>query len=328
MADVNMSSEASEPFGSDFSDIDSNYNPSSSNIESSDENNDDSSEKNSINGLSNTKKQDNDESEGKSHQLSKKIVRNLENHAWYKRKIAMEKGEEYVTEEEKRKNAKKLVVGPCSCKIKCHMKILNERNLRRSKTRVYSLPDENGCDQVVGKYSAVAKNYEAMSELLQEDYNNQEAEKYLEQAAYFYQLDKRYWASNKCLEQIAEGAALASDYVKAIKIFEGIACFELSSSTRKHVANEYFFRCAICVLCAGASVTKRLLTYIYIFPPFKMSREYELVVCLAECINDNDLEGFEYAVRIFDSQTELSQWHVTLLLRARNQITEKEHLIL
>ncbi|XP_072380331.1 alpha-soluble NSF attachment protein-like [Diabrotica undecimpunctata] len=179
-----------------------------------------------------------------------------------------------------------------------------------------------------GKYSAVAKNYEAMSELLQEDYNNQEAEKYLEQAAYFYQLDKRYWASNKCLEQIAEGAALASDYVKAIKIFEGIACFELSSSTRKHVANEYFFRCAICVLCAGASVTKRLLTYIYIFPPFKMSREYELVVCLAECINDNDLEGFEYAVRIFDSQTELSQWHVTLLLRARNQITEKEHLIL
>lgn len=62
------------------------------------------------------------------------------------------------------------------------------------------------------------------------------------------------------------------------------------------------------------------------YPALEDSREYQLILCLLECIEDGDEEGFANAIRKFDSVSQLSQWHVTMLLRVKNQITDAHDL--
>ncbi|XP_056635914.1 alpha-soluble NSF attachment protein-like [Diorhabda sublineata] len=171
-----------------------------------------------------------------------------------------------------------------------------------------------------GKFSAAAQYYQAIGELLLDDGDNEDAIKYFEEAAVFYKHENRYTAANKCLEKIADFAALSSDYLKAIKIFEELACFDLASSIIKHQVKYYLFKAAICLLCIDTKAARKLVIYINMYPAFEESIEYQLILCLLKCIMDNDIEGFEKSVRTFDKVNELSQWHVTLLLRIKNQI--------
>lgn len=94
----------------------------------------------------------------------------------------------------------------------------------------------------------------------------------------------------------------------------------------KYCAKQYFFRAAICLLCAEVDIRPKLKTYANMYPALEDSREYQLILCLLECVEDADEEGFANAIRKFDSVSQLSQWHVTMLLRVKNQITDSPNL--
>ncbi|CAH1183656.1 unnamed protein product [Phaedon cochleariae] len=173
-----------------------------------------------------------------------------------------------------------------------------------------------------GKIVAAAKYHQIIAELLEDDNDYYEAVEHYEKAIDFYKMEASYSSANKCLEKVAEYYALWENYDKAILIFQEIACFDLASSLMKYCAKQYLFRAAVCLLCANLDVTSKLETYINMYPAFEDSREYQLIVCLMECIEDNDFEGFTNAIRKFDSVTHLSQWHITMLLRAKNQIQD------
>lgn len=89
----------------------------------------------------------------------------------------------------------------------------------------------------------------------------------------------------------------------------------------KYCAKQYFFRAAICLLCTEVDIRPKLHIYVNMYPAFEDSREYQLILCLLECMEDGDEEGFANSIRKFDSVSQLSQWHITMLLRVKNQIT-------
>ncbi|VEN62306.1 unnamed protein product [Callosobruchus maculatus] len=87
----------------------------------------------------------------------------------------------------------------------------------------------------------------------------------------------------------------------------------------KYSAKQYLFRAAICLMCTDTDFTPKLQTYINMYPAFENSREYQLIATLMECIQKGDEASFTEAIRQFDTCCCLSQWHVTMLLRVKNQ---------
>ncbi|KAJ8964803.1 hypothetical protein NQ314_004610 [Rhamnusium bicolor] len=146
-----------------------------------------------------------------------------------------------------------------------------------------------------GKFVMAAKYHQLIAELLEDESDIDEATVHYEKAADFFKQECNFSSANKCLEKIAEYAALSADYHKAITIFQEIACFDL----------------------AKADIRAKLQTYVNMHPAFEDSREYQLIVCLLECMEHGDSEGYTNAITKYDSVTKLNQWHVTMLLRVK-----------
>ncbi|KAJ8920867.1 hypothetical protein NQ315_015659 [Exocentrus adspersus] len=159
------------------------------------------------------------------------------------------------------------------------------------------------CDK--GKFVMAAKHHQIIAELLEDEYDLDEAIVHYEKAAEFYKQECNFSSGNKCLEKIAEYAALSGDYHRAINIFQEIACFDLASSVLKYCAKHYLFRAAVCLLCSETDVRSKLQTYVNMHPAFEDSREYQLIICILECIEHGNSEGL---------------WHITMLHRIKNQI--------
>ncbi|VEN62305.1 unnamed protein product [Callosobruchus maculatus] len=164
-----------------------------------------------------------------------------------------------------------------------------------------------------------AKIHQNIAELMEDDYDLNEAISHYEKAADLFKQECNFSSANKCLVKVAEYAALSEDYDKAINIFQEIACFDLASSLMKYSAKQYLFRAAICLMCTDTDFTPKLQTYINMYPAFENSREYQLIATLMECIQKGDEASFTEAIRQFDTCCCLSQWHVTMLLRVKNQ---------
>ncbi|CAH1994569.1 unnamed protein product [Acanthoscelides obtectus] len=173
--------------------------------------------------------------------------------------------------------------------------------------------------QEKGKFLMAAKIHQNIAELMEDDYDLNEAIQHYEKAADLFKQECNFSSANKCLVKVAEYAALEKDYDKALNIFQEIACFDLASSLMKYSAKQYLFRAAICLLCTDTDFIPKLQTYIDMYPAFENSREYQLIVTLMESIYKGDEESFTEAIRKFDTSCSLSQWHVTMLLRVKNQ---------
>ncbi|CAG9865064.1 unnamed protein product [Phyllotreta striolata] len=173
-----------------------------------------------------------------------------------------------------------------------------------------------------GKVMTTAKYYQIIAEILDDELDIDEAIHYYAKAARLYRKESSFAAANKCYEKIAEHTALMQNYIEAIKIFEEIACWDMASSIHKYAAKQYFFRAAICLLCTGCDVAAKLRTYLNIHPAFEDTKEHRLIMYLHNCLQVGDAEGYERAIKKFDAVTELSQWHITMLLRAKNNMEE------
>ncbi|KAL1514194.1 hypothetical protein ABEB36_003488 [Hypothenemus hampei] len=173
----------------------------------------------------------------------------------------------------------------------------------------------------IGRFSTVAKVHQTIAELMEDERDLQGAILHYEEAAELFHTENHRAMANKCLQKVAEFAALEGKYQKAIKLFQDIACFDLSSSLLQYNAKEYLFRAAICHLCNDLEVVESVINrYNEIYPLFKDSKECHLILCLLNCIDQKDLEGYANAIRTYDATSKLTMWHVTMLLRAKNSI--------
>ena len=71
------------------------------------------------------------------------------------------------------------------------------------------------------------------------------------------------------------------------------------------------------------ATTRALETYRDLDPTFASTREHQLLVDLAEAVEQGDQEAFADKLFQYDQLSKLDKWKTTILLRVKNGIEEK-----
>jgi alpha-soluble NSF attachment protein len=93
----------------------------------------------------------------------------------------------------------------------------------------------------------------------------------------------------------------------------------------KWSVKEYLLKAGMCHLATGDMVaTNRALeSYRDLDPSFTQTREHQLLVDLAEAVEEGDHEKFADKLFQFDQMSKLDKWKTTILLRVKEGIEEK-----
>ena len=93
----------------------------------------------------------------------------------------------------------------------------------------------------------------------------------------------------------------------------------------KWSVKEYLLKAGICHLASADMVatTRALESYRDLDPSFSQTREHQLLVDLAEAVEEGDQEKFADKLFQFDQMSKLDKWKTTLLLRVKEGIEEK-----
>ncbi|EME48651.1 hypothetical protein DOTSEDRAFT_67628 [Dothistroma septosporum NZE10] len=147
-----------------------------------------------------------------------------------------------------------------------------------------------------------------------------------ETAAGWYETDNAEQLANKLYLKLADIAALEADYLKAISNYERISKSAINNNLMKWSVKEYFLKAGICHLASGdmVAVNRALDSYRDLDPGFTQTREHQLLVDLAEAVDEGDQEKFADKLFQFDQMSKLDKWKTTLLLRVKETIEGKE----
>jgi len=131
--------------------------------------------------------------------------------------------------------------------------------------------------------------------------------------------------ANKLYLKVADLAAIEGDYYKAIENFEKVATSAVSNNLMKWSVKDYFLKSGICLLAVGdmVAVNRAYEKYRDMDPTFASTREHQLLVDLAEAVDQGDQEAFADKLFQFDQMSKLDKWKTTILLRVKNAIEEK-----
>jgi alpha-soluble NSF attachment protein len=131
--------------------------------------------------------------------------------------------------------------------------------------------------------------------------------------------------ANKLYLKVADLAAIEGDYYKAIENFEKVAAHSVSNNLMKWSVKDYFLKSGICLLAVGdmVAVNRAYENYRNMDQTFASTREHQLLVDLAEAVDQGDQEAFADKLFQFDQMSKLDKWKTTILLRVKNAIEEK-----
>lgn len=180
----------------------------------------------------------------------------------------------------------------------------------------------------IGRFTVAAKHHQSIAELYEtEVVDLSRAMQHYEQAADYFRGEESNSSANKCMLKLAQYAAQLEHYDKAIQIYEQIAISSLENSLLKYSAKEYMFRAALCHLCVDTLNAQHALErYSQLYPAFSDTRECKLVKDLIEHLEDQNIDSFTDAVKMYDSITRLDQWYTTILVRIKKQINDNPDL--
>ncbi|KAI9824565.1 MAG: vesicular-fusion protein S17 [Thelocarpon impressellum] len=146
-----------------------------------------------------------------------------------------------------------------------------------------------------------------------------------ETAASWFESDNAEALANKLYLKVADLAALEEDYYKSIEHFERVAKSSISNNLMKWSVKDYFLKAGMCHLATNDMVgaNRALESYRELDPTFASTREHQLLVDLAEAVDQGDQEVFADKLFQFDRMSKLDKWKTTILLRVKNGIEEK-----
>jgi alpha-soluble NSF attachment protein len=107
-----------------------------------------------------------------------------------------------------------------------------------------------------GNFRRAAGYEEKRGELLEKIGDVDGALEAYQQAGTWHKIEGSVQMANKLFLKVAENAALAGDYQKAIDRYEEVAKASASNNLMKWSLKEYFFKAGICHLCTGVSCWK------------------------------------------------------------------------
>lgn len=178
----------------------------------------------------------------------------------------------------------------------------------------------------MGRFSIAAKHHVTIAEIYESNIMNIDmAITHFTQAADYYKGEESSSAANKCLLKVAMHSATQENYIKAISLYEEVAGVALESSLLKYSAREYLFKAALCQLCQDMEVARSSVEkYCQMFPAFEDSREMKLLTGILTAKEEDSIDGYTEAVRVYDSISRLDQWYTTILLRVKNKFTSED----
>ncbi|XP_047333916.1 alpha-soluble NSF attachment protein-like [Impatiens glandulifera] len=198
----------------------------------------------------------------------------------------------------------------------------------QAKESVSYLEESVNLFMEIGRLNMAAKYYKEIAEIYESGEDLEKAIIYYERATDLFQSEDVTTSANQCRQKIAQFAAQLEQYQKAIEIYEDIARQSLSNNLLKYGVKGHLLNAGICQLCKGngdsIAINNGLERYQDLDPTFAGSREYRLLVDLAEAIDEEDIDKFTGALKEYDSMTQLDAWKTTLLLRVKDMIKAKE----
>ncbi|KAA6414977.1 MAG: vesicular-fusion Sec17 [Lasallia pustulata] len=177
-----------------------------------------------------------------------------------------------------------------------------------------------------GNFRRAATHQQNLAEVYETEIGDQKrAVEAYETAAGWFESDNAEALSNKLYLKVADLAALEGDYYKSIENYEKVARSSISNQLMKWSVKDYFLKAGMCHLASGDMVgtTRALETYRDLDPAFASTREHQLLVDLAEAVEQGDQETFADKLFQFDQLSKLDKWKTTILLRVKNAIEEK-----
>ncbi len=126
--------------------------------------------------------------------------------------------------------------------------------------------------------------------------------------------------------KVADLAALAADYYKAIENYERVAQASISNNLMKYSVKEYLLKGGLCHLATAdmVSAQRAFEKYRDMDPTFATTREHQLLLDLAEAVEAGDQEKFADKLFAYDQMSKLDKWKTTILLRIKGQIEEAD----
>lgn len=175
----------------------------------------------------------------------------------------------------------------------------------------------------MGKFTQAAKHHMSIAEIYETNLVDlDKAVEHYEKAADYYRGEESNSSANKCLLKVAQYSAQQEKYEKAYQIYEEIAKSALESSLLKYSAKDYFFKAALCHMCVDNQNAQIAINkYEEMFVAFSDSREYKLLQKLIAAGEEQNADEFADAVKQYDSISRLDNWHTTILLRIKKNIT-------
>ncbi|KAL8901442.1 MAG: hypothetical protein Q9205_004314 [Flavoplaca limonia] len=177
-----------------------------------------------------------------------------------------------------------------------------------------------------GNFRRAATNQQNLAELYEVEVGDEKAalEAY-EVAAGWFEGDNAEALANKLFLKVGDLAAIAGEYQKAVEQYEKVAKSSVSNNLMKWSVKDYFLKAGICHLASGDTVatSRALESYRDLDPTFPSTREHQLLVDLAEAVEQGDQEVFAEKLFQYDQLSKLDKWKTTLLLRIKEGIEEK-----
>ncbi|MCJ1230497.1 vesicular-fusion protein S17 [Toensbergia leucococca] len=177
-----------------------------------------------------------------------------------------------------------------------------------------------------GNFRRAATHQQNLAEVYEVELGDEKrAVEAYEIAAGWFETDNAEALSNKLYLKVADLAALTSDYYKSIENYEKVAKSSVSNNLMKWSVKDYFLKAGMCHLATNdlVATTRALETYRDLDPTFASTREHQLLVDLAEAVEQGDQEAFADKLFQYDQLSKLDKWKTTILLRVKNGIEEK-----
>ncbi|KAL9004834.1 MAG: hypothetical protein Q9188_002352 [Gyalolechia gomerana] len=177
-----------------------------------------------------------------------------------------------------------------------------------------------------GNFRRAATNQQNLAEIYEvELQDNKRALEAYEVAAGWFEGDNAEALANKLFLKVADLSALEGDYYKAVECYEKVARSSVSNNLMKWSVKDYFLKAGICHLASGdtVAISRALDTYRDLDPTFQSTREHQLLVDLAEAVEQGDQDAFADKLFQYDQLSKLDKWKTTLLLRVKEGIEEK-----
>jgi len=177
-----------------------------------------------------------------------------------------------------------------------------------------------------GRFSMAAKYEKEIAEIYENNNDPKNAVPHYETAAQYFEGENSTSTANSCLLKVAQFAAEAADYKKAISIFEDVAKNSINNKLLQYSVKEYLFKASLCNLCAGDLVEakKALSKYVGLDPNFGPSREYKLASALTDALENRDEEAFDQNLEEFVRITPMDAWKTSLLSIIQDTIRKDE----